>query len=204
VRRCWNRDARIIYPPVDTEYFRSAGAGVTADLDLPAGFLLGLGRWIPYKNMTTVIEVGERTGRPVVIAGSGPQRDQLTALAARSKVPVTLVPSPSQELVRELYRGAHALIFPTVEDFGMVPVEAQACGTPVIAPARGGTVDTVVSGRTGVLVEDFSVGAYAAAVDLVERLNPADCRLQAERFSYANFHAALDRWLADVVVADKL
>ena len=93
---------------------------------------------MPYKNLTRVIEAGEAVGLPVVLAGSGPEEPVLREVAARASTDVTFVPGPSDAMLFSLYQSATAFIFPAVEDFGIMPVEAMACGTPVIAYEVGG------------------------------------------------------------------
>ncbi|WP_345711320.1 glycosyltransferase, partial [Kineococcus glutinatus] len=164
VERCWGRPATVVHPPVDVEFFGARDPGDREPLDLPDGYLLALGRWVPYKEHALVIEVAELLRRPAVIAGSGPLAAALRARAASASVPVTVVEAPDRERVRELHRRAGALVFPAHEDFGIVPVEAMAAGTPVVALGRGGAAETVVDGRTGALVAEHRAAAYAEAV----------------------------------------
>ena len=195
VERCWHREAVVVHPPVDVDALDPALAGPD-ELELPAGFLLALGRFVPYKNHAVAVEVAERLGRPVVLAGAGPLAGALRERAATARVPVHVLEAPPPAHVRELLRRASVLLFPTVEDFGIVPVEAMASGTPVVAPARGGTADTVVDGRSGALVEDARPAAYAEAVARAERCAPAACREQARRFDVARFRAEVRAWVA--------
>lgn len=135
IRRYWRRDATVINPPVDTDYFAAAPA---VDRSQSRDYLLGVGRWIPYKNFDLVIGIAEAAGLPLVLAGSGPEETNLRRLADRVGVPVTFEVMPGKERLRQLYWGARALLFPVHEDFGIIPVEAQACGTPVLGLRRGG------------------------------------------------------------------
>jgi glycosyltransferase involved in cell wall biosynthesis len=108
----------------------------------------------------------------------------------------------SDQEIRELYRQARAVLLPGVEDFGMVPVEAQACGAPIVAYARGGACETVIDGQTGVLVEDAGAEAFAEGLRRVEigRFAPEAIRRNAERFSrerfMTDFRAAIDEAIA--------
>jgi glycosyltransferase involved in cell wall biosynthesis len=193
IERFWGRSANVIHPPTNTDFFRP-GRDDAVTVNVPYNFLLGFGRWIPYKNMDVVIRIAEKVGVPAVIAGRGPDKYRLVALAAAATVPVKIIESPSSDEVRELYRRADALLFPTFEDFGLVPVEAMACGTPVIALNRGGAAETVIDGRTGALVEEHDVGAYAAAVPTAVSASARACRARAEEFSSSSFTNHVREW----------
>lgn len=194
INRYWGRDAVVIHPPVDVEFFAApptAPAGGEGDRD----HLLGVGRWIPYKNFDLMVEIADRAGLPLVIAGSGPQEERLRRAAAAARVPVTFEVRPDRERLRTLYRSARALLFPTHEDFGIIPVEAQACGTPVVGLARGGLRETVVDGETGFLVDTLDPAAYAAALRRLPELSGARIRHHATRFSADRFSARMTEWL---------
>jgi glycosyltransferase involved in cell wall biosynthesis len=187
----WNRQAEVIHPPVAVEYF-----GRGAVRAKKGGYILGVGRWIPYKNLHLVIAAASIAGLPVKIAGGGPDRSRIIAEAARARVPVELIESPSDEQLRELYQRASVLVFPTMEDFGMVPVEAQAAGTPVVALGAGGALETVIDGVTGVLTSSVDPVELAAAIAVATTLNPADCMRNVERFSRARFQLRIRDWVA--------
>jgi glycosyltransferase involved in cell wall biosynthesis len=191
IRRYWKRDARVVNPPVDVEFFASRPA--VAD----RRYLLGVGRWIPYKNFDLMIEIADRAGVPLVIAGSGPEEDALRRAAAKVRVPVTFEHRPSRERLRELYWGARALLFPAHEDFGIIPVEAQACGTPVLGVRRGGLLETVVDGETGFLLDGADPGRYAAALSIVDRLDRDRVANNAWSFSTDVFNAKMTAWIDD-------
>ena len=186
----WRRDATVIFPPVRVEYFAE-----NADDEPPTrDYILGVGRWIPYKNLHRVIEVASAVGMPVKIAGRGPDKSRLVAAAAAANVPVELIEGPTDSQLRDLYRNAACLVFPTVEDFGIVPVEAQAAGTPVVALAEGGALDTIRSGFSGILVEDTTIASLAASVLECLALDPQACRDNSLRFSSAHFSRAILEW----------
>lgn len=195
IRRYWRRDAVVVNPPVAVDYFASPP---DAQRDQSRDYLLGVGRWIPYKNFDLMIAIADEAGLPLVIAGSGPQEERLRKLAATARVPVTFEVRPSRERLRELYWGARALLFPAHEDFGIIPVEAQACGTPVIGLGRGGLLETVVDGETGYLVDSLEPGPYADAVRRLPRL-PTQRRMQeqAARFSPERFADRMSDWVTD-------
>ncbi len=191
IRRYWRRDAQVINPPVDVAFFAAPG---------PAGvdrheYLLGVGRWIPYKNFDLMIEIAETARTPLVIAGSGPQEAALRRAAATARVPVSFERRPTRERLRELYRGARALLFPAHEDFGIIPVEAQAAGTPVLGIRRGGLLETVVDGQTGFLVETNDPVAYAAALTRLDELDRDRIAKHAWNFSVEVFRTRMTAWL---------
>lgn len=192
VERFWGREAVVLHPPVDTAAF---AADPARTLDLPEGFLLALGRFVPYKNHLLAIDVAQRLGRPVVVAGTGPLGEVLRARAAEVGVPALVLDRPTREQVRELLHRASVLLFPTVEDFGIVPVEAMASGTPVVAPARGGSGETVLDGVSGALVEELDVAELARAVERAERCTPRACRERALAFDVTRFRRQVLAWV---------
>ncbi|NYF57272.1 glycosyltransferase [Micromonospora purpureochromogenes] len=194
IQRFWKRDARIIHPPVDVDYFTDAPA---AERRQERAYLLGVGRWIPYKKFDLMIEIAEAGRMPLVIAGSGPEEEALRRQAARVGVPVTFERQPSRQRLRELYWGAKCLLFPTHEDFGIIPVEAMACGTPVLGLRRGGVLETVVDGETGFLVDSDDPREYAAMLGHVDGLDRGRVQAHAARFSAAVFRANVATWVAD-------
>jgi glycosyltransferase involved in cell wall biosynthesis len=190
IERFWRRDATVVHPPVDVDYF-AAGSPSRRD------HLLGVGRWIPYKNFDLMIEIAAAAGRPLVLAGSGPQEAELRRRARGREV--TFEVRPSRERLRELYHGAAALLFPAHEDFGIIPVEAQACGTPVIGLRRGGLLETVLEGGTGYLVDGLDPGCYVDAIGRIGELDQARIAAHAQNFSHARFAEKMSRWVDDAV-----
>lgn len=191
IRRYWKRDAVVIHPPVDVDFF--GGADVSR---APRDYLLGVGRWIPYKNFDLMIEVAAEAGMPLTIAGSGPEEERLRRAAAAAGVPVTFEVRPTRQRLRELYAGARALLFPAHEDFGIIPVEAQACGTPVIGLNSGGLLETVVDGETGFLVGSMRPADHAAAVRRLDALSETRIREHATMFSQQRFAVQMSEWIA--------
>jgi glycosyltransferase involved in cell wall biosynthesis len=191
IRRFYDRDAVLIPPPVDLERFPYSPQ-ITRN-----GFLLGVSRWVPYKRLDLVIAVAEKLGMPAVIAGHGPDAGRLRHLAREASVPVQICESPSDEELRVLYQTCELLIFPPEEDFGIVPVEAQACGAKVVALARGGSVDTVQDQHTGILSPDQSVESLARATRACLELGDrgSACRRQAEQFSTDAFDRRFMAWI---------
>jgi len=203
IARYYDRSSRVIPPPVDTDFYCPAPpAGEDEDdrADLPSGpFLLACSRYIPYKRLDLAILAADRVGLPIVLAGGGPGEAELRALAETVDVPVRFERAPSDRRLRALYRGAAAFVFPALEDFGIVAVEAQACGTPVVALAAGGALDSVVDGVTGALAAAQDVDEFAAAIGRVVDgdLDPAACVAHAAGFSHAAFGRAVNRWVEE-------
>lgn len=190
----WKRESRVIFPPVRVKWFGDAvrDSGVEP-------YVLGVGRWIPYKNMHLVLAAGELAGLPVKIVGSGPEEGRLRSLAATMSVTTHFIESPDDEQLRGLYADASCLVFPTVEDFGIVPVEAQATGTPVVTVGAGGTLDTVANGLSGIYAASLEPADLAEAIKHARRLDRANVRRHAGQFSQERFATAVRLWVAEFV-----
>ncbi len=191
IRRYYNRDATVVYPPVDTRFFTPA----TTTNGTP--YALVVSALVPYKRIDVAIEAARLAGIPLTVVGDGPDRARLERAAGAH---TTFVGRKKDDEIRELYRHAAVTLLPGEEDFGIVPVEAQACGCPVVALARGGATETVVNGETGVLVEDASAAAFADGIAraLATRFDTAAIRRQAERFSRERFVDEIGRELESV------
>lgn len=202
IRRCWDRDSTVIYPPVDVEYFGDDPEhGLTGDDEqilekLPDSFVLGASRLVSYKRVDLALVAGAAIDMPVVIAGDGPERPRLEAIASDSANPVTFVGRPSNSLLRALYARAIVYAFGAVEDFGIMPVEAMAAGTPVLARRLGGTAETVVDGTTGVLVETGETFIPRAVAEAVS-MSPEACRARAAMFDGRTFGDRVAEWMGD-------
>ena len=204
VARTWGRDSTVIYPPVSVDRITRVEewqATLTPrDLavlrDLPEAFVLGASRFIPYKRLDLVIGAAERAGIPAVIAGRGPEEKLLRAMADESQVPVRIVVAPSDALLWSLYQRASVLVFPAIEDFGIVPVEAQALGTPVVTGPVGGQLETFVDGHTGVVADSLDPAALAEALKRAAELPPFDGPALTARFSEKAFHANVRGFVA--------
>lgn len=202
----WGRDADVIYPPVDVQTFMQEpdelGAADRATLaSLPKDFLLGVSRFVPYKRLEAVIDAGIAANEPVVLAGAGPDEARLRDLARRHPGAVSFVDHPSLSLLRALYRRARALVFAPIEDFGIVPVEAMASGTPVIANAIGGAAESVLDGRTGALVSTWSPDELRAALERTDRVRAEDCVARAREFDTQVFIDRMQTWVGQHVEA---
>jgi glycosyltransferase involved in cell wall biosynthesis len=192
IRRYWQRDAVVINPPVDVDFFAAAPS---PDRQQPRDYLLGAGRWISYKNFDLVIAIADAAGMPLVLAGSGPEEARLRRAAAAVRVPVSFEVSPTKERLRQLYWGAKALLFPVHEDFGIIPVEAQACGTPVLGLRRGGLLETVIDGETGFLVDSTDPRDLVEPFRRLDELTQERIAENAARFAATQFAVRFAAWL---------
>ena len=200
IRRHYGRTARVVPPPVDLSWIQPAQTA-------PEDFYLLVGGFVPYKREALAIEAFRRLGRRLVVVGDGPMRARVEREAPNH---VEFLGRVSDEELADLYRRARALIYPQHEDFGLVAVEAQAAGRPVIGFGRGGLVDTVRPlsavedaslntedfDATGVFFDEQTPEALCAAVERFEKVeahfDPRQLRRWAERFSPARFDAELD------------
>jgi glycosyltransferase involved in cell wall biosynthesis len=194
IQQVWDRDARVIHPPIDLQRFH----GVVAQD--PEPFLLGLSRFIPYKRLDFAIDVADAAGLPLKLVGGGALEPELRAKAAEAGVEVTFLTGLSDAEVAQVMADASALVYPALEDFGLVPVEAMAAGTPVLALNHAGTAETVVDGVTGFLFDDVSdPREWAARVPDLATLRAEDCRDRADQFSPAAFASAVTTWTAEAL-----
>lgn len=180
IERYYHRQAEVIYPPVDTEFFHPS-----AD-NFRDNYFLIVSALVPYKKIELAIEAFNRLNWPLVIIGQGPEEKKLRRLAGPS---IKFLKNISDNDLRYFYQRARAFILPGEEDFGIATVEAQSCGTPVIAFSQGGAKETVLPNITGVLFEEPTVEALLEALDKFNRLpfNKAAIRQHAENFSRCNF-----------------
>ncbi len=185
IKKYYGRDSVIIYPPVDTGRFRPLPADQS-----PGDFYLIVSRLIPYKRIDLAVQALTRLGQRLIIVGDGRDRAKLEAIAGPSVEFKGRLPG---ETVAELMAHCRAFLFPGFEDFGIAPVEAQAAGRPVIAFGRGGTLDTVNEGQTGLFFREQSVEALIEAIEQFEKMSfdSAAARANAERFSVARFKQEL-------------
>jgi len=197
IARYYNREATVLHPPVDTEFFtpngpspRSSGGNTSSSHFLVVSAL------VPYKRLDVAVDAATRLDVPLDVIGTGPD---LARLRARAGSQINFLGAVADDALRMMYRGARALLMPAEEDFGIAPVEAMACGRPVIAFGRGGALETVVPGVTGVLTHAQSADAFAEAMASFDdgAWNPVLIRRHAEAFSKARF----EQGFADAVHA---
>lgn len=199
----WEVKSSVIYPPVDTERIQGFG-GQLSDADsacvqaLPSEFVLGASRFVAYKNVDAAISAGEILGLPVVLVGTGPEESRLRALADEVRVPVVFTGQVSDGLLIELYRRAALFVYMAVEDFGIMPVEAMACGTPVLVNEIGGARESVLAASGGAATGwrnarfvDPTAVAEAVAIDMKAAMSAV------AQFSTASFRRNLLAWVGE-------
>ena len=180
--RCYRRQAKVIYPPVNIERFTYQPQ--------KEDFYLTVSRLVSYKRISLIVEAFNQLGKPLVIIGDGPQLGHIRRLAQGN---IQVLGHQPDSVVEQYMMRAKAFIYAACEDFGIAPVEAQACGTPVIAFGGGGVLETVLDIRqhpqlgTGILFSpqkpEALVGAVTTFSGLGHQINPENCRLQAAKFS---------------------
>ena len=160
IRRCYGLDSLVVHPPVETSRFHTS-----ADEE---GYYLVVSRLLGYKNIELPVRAFTRTGRRLVVIGEGPDRARLQALAGPF---IEFCGRLDDRKIHSHYSKCRALVLPGEEDFGIAPVEAMSCGKPVVALGRGGALETVADGRTGVFFTDPSVDGFLDAVARCEKIS---------------------------------
>ena len=175
INRYYNRRADVLEPPVDTRFYCPDGSG-------PGDYFIIVSALVPYKRVDLAIEACRFAKVPLRVVGAGPEAASLRRSAGPT---VEFIEHCSQAELRDLYRGARACLLTGEEDFGIAPVEALACGRPVIALASGGACETVEHGVTGLLVPDSTADAFATAIRSFDdrAFDPVRLRRSTTRFS---------------------
>ena len=189
IAKTYRRESDVVYPAVDIEGF--------AYVDRKEDFYVTASRFVPYKRVDIIVEAfAAMPDRTLVVIGDGPDNDKVRAKAGPN---VSFLGYAPKAELRDHLQRAKAFVFAAEEDFGIVPVEAQACGTPVIAFGRGGALETVngldTTAPTGVFFDEQSAASIRLAVDAFEsnsaRILPVACRANAERFGAIRFRAEM-------------
>jgi len=184
IKKFYRRDSVVIYPPVEIKKvtgYRGQGTGE---------YYISVGRLVRGKGLDVIVQACDELGLFLKIVGSGPELQNLKSLIVNHKSNIEFLGQVSDEELAKLYAGAKATIVASEdEDFGIVPVESMACGTPVIAVKAGGFLETVIEGKTG---EYFNNATVVELMKVLEKFDPKkyqveDCRKQAQRFSKERF-----------------
>ncbi len=188
IREAFGRDSTVIYPPVHVENFHPAAKR--------GDYYLTLARLVPYKRVDLIIDVFNRLRKQLIIIGDGPEREKLTRQAAGN---ISFLRDQSRAEVAGLMGTAKAFVFAAEEDFGIAAVEAQSAGCPVIAYRRGGLLETVIEGKTGLFFDEQTTESLEAAVRLFEDgkffFNENEICASAKRFSAEYFRTAFSEFV---------
>lgn len=197
IKKVYNREATVIYPPVDVDNFQLYAA--------KEDFYLTASRMVPYKKIDLIVETfAELPDKKLVVIGDGPDYDKIRKKAGAN---VELLGFQSTEVLKNYMQRAKVFIFAADEDFGIAPIEAQACGTPVIAFRRGGALETIIENQTGVFFDYQTTNSIREAVHTFENRQPAfdvnQIRANAERFSKQNFLSAMHTFMQQTYLHER-
>lgn len=192
IEKYYKRNAEVLYPPVDLRVFYR-------DKTIRKnGYFLAVGRLVHYKRFDLIVQAFNKLNLPLLIVGEGPELENLKSMAKSSKI--HFLPFVGEEELRNLYNGAEALVFPQVEDFGLVAAEAQACGTPIVAFSQGGAREIVEDGVTGIFFHHQTVDDLVMAVKkfLLSSFEDRAMRESAKRFSKTKFKNKISKIVSSV------
>lgn len=188
IKKVYGREAEVIYPPVDISKFNLC----TEKED----YYLTASRMVPYKKMKLIVEAfNQMPDKNLVVIGTGPEYAKTKAIAGPN---ITMMGYQPDDVLQDKMQHAKAFVFAAEEDFGITPVEAQACGTPVIAYGRGGALETVKDGETGCFFPEQTKESIIEAIknfDAQQAITPEKCRKNAERFSIMRFREQLKDYI---------
>jgi glycosyltransferase involved in cell wall biosynthesis len=193
IRRYYNREATVVHPPVDTVFYHPTNVA-------PESHFLIVSALVPYKRIDLAIAACEEMGAALRIVGEGPERRRLEQRAGPQVAFLGWLPN---EQIRDEYRRAAAVIMPGEEDFGLVPLEGQACGCPTIALARGGALETVKDGKTGVLFDEPSTASLTAALRRARAISfdRSVLRQHAEQFARERYTRQMGALIEETLAA---
>ncbi|WGZ93700.1 MAG: glycosyltransferase family 4 protein [Candidatus Thiothrix putei] len=188
IQKIYRREAHVIYPPVDTDRF-----SLETNKE---NYYLTFSRLVPYKRTDLIIQVFANTSHKLLVVGNGPEMEKLRKMATAN---IEFLGYQPDEIVTSLMQKAKALVFAALEDFGIIPVEAQACGTPVICLNQGGTAETVIHNKTGIHFAEQTEAAIRQAVDEFETkqhtFDPKIINQFAQRFSAMRFRDEINEYI---------
>ena len=191
IQKYYQGNSIVIFPPVNADFFKPK---TNPRLPIANNYFLLVSRLASYKKVDLAIQTFNHLKYKLIIAGTGPEFNRLKSLA---KPNITLLGHTSEKQLLELYQNCQALIMPQEEDFGLVALEAQACGKPVIAFNRGGATETIINHKTGIFFNYQSTTSLLAALNKFakHKFKAKDCRQQALKFSLDNFQTQIKQWI---------
>lgn len=191
IKRYYNRESEVIYPPVDCDYFKPSDKKETDD-----EYYLVVSAFVPYKRIDLAVNAFNKLGKKLIIVGKGPEGNSLKEIAHSN---IEFTDWADDEMLLKLYQNCKALIFPSEEDFGIVPLEAQSCGKPVIAYGKGGALETIVKDKTGIFFKKQNTNSLIEAVERFESMtfDPKIIRQNAEKFDRKIFKEKIRKLISD-------
>lgn len=192
INKNYNRKSSVIYPPVDIDKFELS--------EKKEDFYLTASRMVPYKKIPMIVEAfSKMPDKRLIVIGDGPEFEKVKKVASKN---TEILGYKSDEILKYYLKRAKAFVFAAEEDFGIIPVEAQASGTPVIAYGKGGATETVIDGKTGLFFYEQTTGSIIDAVNRFEKiadnLIPNEIRKNAERFSVSCFKSKFSSFVKSV------
>ena len=186
IKKVYGKESTVIYPPVDVERFKL--------FEEKEDFYLTASRMVPYKKIDLIVEAFSKTDKKLVVIGTGPDMQKIKSFASKN---VEFLGFASDEVLLEYMQKAKAFVFAAEEDFGIVPVEAQACGTPVICLGKGGTKETVIDGITGIHFEEQTIKSLTKAIERFETINfdHKKVREHSLKFSKERFEKEIEEFV---------
>jgi len=192
IKRYYHYDSSVIYPSIDDIFYSKELTPFNS-----RKYYLIANRLVPYKMVDLAIQVFNVLKKPLLVVGTGSELDNLKNISGKT---ITFTGQVGDIKLIRLYKNAKAVIFPQEEDFGLVPIEAQACGTPVIAYGKGGALETIIKDKTGVFFDEQSIESLTRAVAGFEKLTlrPEDCYQNAQRFKNETFQKNFTKKVSDL------
>ncbi len=188
IKKVYGKESTVIYPPVDVEKFKLCQE--------KEEYYFTMSRMVPYKKIDLIVETFSKTNKKLIVAGTGPDMQKIRSFAGDN---VEFVGFVSDEEAIKYMQKAKCFVFAAEEDFGIVPVEAQACGTPVICLGKGGTKETVIDGITGIHFEEQNVKSLSKAIEKFETIefNPVEIRKHSIKFSKERFEKEIEEFVKE-------
>jgi len=190
IKKVYGKESTVIYPPVDVERFQL--------VEEKEAFYMTASRMVPYKKIDLIVEAFSKTDKKLVVIGMGPDMQKIKAKAGKN---IEFLGFAPDDILLDYMQRAKAFVFAAEEDFGIVPVEAQACGTPVICLGKGGTKETVIDNVTGVHFEEQTIESLLNAIQKFENncenFNAEEIRKHALKFSKERFEKEIKEFVEE-------
>ncbi|HSV94996.1 MAG TPA: glycosyltransferase [Spirochaetia bacterium] len=181
IKKYYHRESSVIYPSIDDKFYSKEFTQLNK-----RDYYLIVSRLVPYKKVDLAIRSFNKIKKTLLVVGTGSEENNLKKIAGKT---IEFVGAVDDNQLVSLYKNAKAVIFPQMEDYGLVPIESQACGTPVIAFGKGGALETIIENKTGVFFDEQTVESLVKAINKFEKLsiNSQDCHKNSLRFNNQAF-----------------